>query len=317
VTKEFLGWRKFAEPVTNHFFRYKNFEMLFPVRETVAEQAERVATISSRRTSGKISVSATVLTKNSASLLAEVLRSLAWCDEVVVYDTGSTDSTLAIAATFRNVSVHRLEGEFPGFGLVRQRAVACARNDWILSVDSDEIVSPELRQEIEELSADPQTVYVVPFQNYFNGKQITTCGWAPDCHERLFHRGVTNFCASRVHERVRREGLRMASLRGPMRHYSYRSLEDFLRKMDSYSSLFAKQNAGRKSSSPMKAVSRSLWAFFKSYILERGLFQGTEGLVISAYKAQTVFWKYLMLHEANAQLQTQVTPEKELHPRFA
>ena len=166
-------------------------------------------------------------------------------------------------------------------------------------MDSDEIVSPELAGEIAALQLDPQTVYVVPFENYFNGRHITTCGWSPDRHERLFNRAVTDFCPSEVHERVRTQDLAVARLRHPIRHYSYRSLDDFMRKMAAYSQLFAEQNAGKQRSGPAKAVARSGWAFFKSFVLERGFLQGGDGLVISAYKSQTVFWKYLRLHEAN------------------
>jgi glycosyltransferase involved in cell wall biosynthesis len=244
-------------------------------------------------------ISATILTKNSERLLGEVLDALAWCDEVIVLDTGSTDQTPTIAAAHANVRLHRLDGPFPGFGRAHRHAVALARNDWVLSVDSDEVISRELAEEIATLPLDPDTVYTIPFQNYFNGKHITTCGWAPDRHERLFNRTHTNFCTSEVHERVQTRGHPIAALRHPIRHYSYESLDDFLRKMSSYSQLFARQNAGRRNSGPGRAVARSLWAFFKSYLLERGIVQGHEGLAISAYKAQTVFWKYLMLQEAN------------------
>jgi glycosyltransferase involved in cell wall biosynthesis len=244
-------------------------------------------------------ISATILTKNSAAMIRDVLAALAWCDEIVVFDTGSTDATGEIARSFPNVSWHQLAGAFPGFGRAHQEAAQRARHDWILAVDSDEVVSAELREEIAGLELDSRTVYVIPFENYFTGRHITTCGWAPDRHERLFNRRTTSFCASAVHERVETAHLKVVTLRHPIRHYSYRSIEDFLRKMQTYSRLFAQQNAGRKSSSPVKAVARSGWAFFKSYVLERGICQGTEGLVISAYKAQTVFWKYLLLHEMN------------------
>jgi glycosyltransferase involved in cell wall biosynthesis len=244
-------------------------------------------------------ISATILTKNSEPLLEDVLAALDWCDEIVVLDTGSTDGTLAIAALFANVSLHQLGGRFPGFGRAHRQAVELARNDWILSIDSDEIVSPGLAAEIAALSLDPQTVYTIPFQNFYNGKHITTCGWAPDRHERLFNRTATNFCTSEVHERVQSAGLIVKPLRQVIAHYSYQSTSDFLRKMAAYSQLFAEQNGGRKKASPAKAVARSVWAFFKSYVLERGCLQGCEGLTISAYKSQVVFWKYLMLHEAN------------------
>ncbi len=260
----------------------------------------RAAALRAAPRDGTRAISATILTKNSEALLAEVLDALAWCDEVVVFDTGSTDATLAIAAEFPNVTLHQLTGPFPGFGRAHRMAVAVARHDWILSIDSDEVVSAELRDEILGRELDPATVYVVPFENYFNGKLITTCGWAPDRHERLFHRRATNFCESAVHERVATKNLNVVTLEQPVRHYSYRSLADFLRKMHAYAELFATQNAGRRRSSPGKAVARSVWAFGKSYVFERGFFQGAEGLVISVYKAQTVFWKYMLLHERNA-----------------
>jgi glycosyltransferase involved in cell wall biosynthesis len=254
------------------------------------------------RGSKAAAISATVLTKNSAARLDEVLRALSWCEEVLVLDTGSTDETIRIARRHPNVSVHRLAGPFPGFGRAHGRAVALARNDWILSVDSDEIVSSGLAEEISGMRLDPNTVYSIPFHNYLGGRLITTCGWYPDNHERLFNRTMTNFCASEVHERVQTDGLRQQRLCNPVRHYSYGSLGDFLRKMQFYSELFAEQHAGCRHSGPLKAVTRSVWAFLKSYCLQRGCLQGREGLVISAYKAQTVFWKYLLLEEANTVL---------------
>jgi glycosyltransferase involved in cell wall biosynthesis len=254
-----------------------------------------------RRTRGP-RISATLLTKDSAARIGEAIGALGWCDEVVVFDTGSTDETIEIARRHPNVTIHRLAGPFPGFGRAHGRAVALARNDWILSIDSDEIVSSELAEEISGMRLDPNTVYSMPFHNYFNGRLITSCGWYPDHHERLFNRTATNFCASEVHERVQTDGLRRVRLRHPVRHYSYCSLDDFLRKMQFYSRLFAEQNAGSRRSSPARAVLRSAWAFIKSYCLQRGCLQGREGLIISAYKAQTVFWKYLLLDEANLTL---------------
>lgn len=250
-------------------------------------------------TDAPVRISATILTKNNETLLAEVLAALDWCAEVVVLDTGSTDRTLEIAASFANVSLHQLRGPFPGFGRAHRLAVKLARHDWILSIDSDEIVSPALAEEITRLPFNPRAVYTIPFQNFYHEKHITTCGWSPDRHERLFNRSVTNFCSSEVHERVQTAELTVVPLRHAIAHYSYRTTADFLRKMSAYAELFTAQNRGRRQSSPLKAVTRSAWAFFKSYFLERGFLQGCEGLTISAYKSQVVFWKYLMLHEAN------------------
>ena len=246
-----------------------------------------------------VKISATILTRDSSRRLPEVLAALSWCDEIVVFDTGSSDNTVALARRHTNVSVHELTGPFPGFGQAHRRAVALARNDWILSIDSDEVVTAALAAEITALAPCPQTVYVIPFHNYFNGRLITSCGWYPDRHERLFNRRVTNFCANEVHERVQTENLRVQALTHPVRHYSYETADDFLRKMRAYSQLFAAQHVGRRPSSPGRAVRRSLWAFAKSYLWQRGFLQGYDGFIISSYRAQTTFWKYLLLHDAN------------------
>lgn len=257
-----------------------------------------------RNVARQVPISATILTKDSAARLGEVLTALRWCDEVIVLDTGSTDGTVSIAANFANVRFHRLAGPFPGFGAAHRLAVALARNDWILSVDSDEVVSRRLAAEIMALPLDRRMVYSIPFHNYFNGRRITTCGWSPDRHERLFNRTITNFCESAVHERVRASRLTVRRLSHPIRHYSYGTLDDFLRKMRAYGALYAGQHAGRKSSGPVKAVVRSAWAFAKSYLVRRGCLQGYAGFVISVYQAQTVFWKYMLLHEANRERST-------------
>ncbi len=246
-----------------------------------------------------VKISATILTRNSAKRLTAVLEALRWCDQVLLFDTGSSDGTLAMARRFRNVEVHELAGPFPGFGRARRQAIALARNDWILAIDSDEVVTDALSAELARLQPSPQTVYALPFHNHYNGRLITSCGWYPEHHERLFNRRVTNFCVSEVHERVATQGLRIEVLRSPVLHYSYDSPDDFLRKMRAYSQLFAAQHVGKKASSPGRALRSSLWAFVKSYFLQRGFLQGFDGLTISIYKAQTSFWKYQFLDQAN------------------
>jgi glycosyltransferase involved in cell wall biosynthesis len=259
---------------------------------------DRVAAAAQRRPR-LAPISATVLTKDSRRHLRAVLAALAWCDEVLILDTGSQDDTLAIAAEFANVVIHRLAGPFPGFGPAHRRAAELARHDWILSIDSDEVVSDALAAEIRALALDPRTVYALPFHNYFNGRLITTCGWHREFHERLFNRTVTDFSDRAVHEKVATAGLRVRRLAQPVRHYSYESLDDFLRKMQAYAALFAAQNHGRKPAGPFRAWSHGAWAFFKSYVLQRGFSQGPEGFVISTYQAHTAVWKYLKLAEAN------------------
>jgi glycosyltransferase involved in cell wall biosynthesis len=242
-------------------------------------------------------ISVTILTKNSQKYLWEVLDSLKGFTEVLIFDNGSTDETLNIAAGFENVTIHK--GLFEGFGPTHNKASSLAKFDWILSMDSDEIVSHEMADEIFKLKLDPECVYSFPRHNYFNGKFIKWCGWYPDRQTRLYNRTKTRFTDAQVHEAVIVKGMNSVSLNGPMIHYSYECVADFLSKMQSYSTLFAKQNAGKRKSSPCKAVLHGFFAFFKSYILKRGILGGYEGFLISAYNGHTAFYKYIKLYEAN------------------
>lgn len=239
-------------------------------------------------------ISVTVLTKNSQETLEATLASLKDFPEVIVYDSGSTDGTLSIAQKFPNVKV--VQGTFTGFGPTHNTASALAENDWILSVDSDEVLTPELAKEVLALQLDPASVYKIHRHNYFNGKWIRTCaGWHPDPVVRLYNRKNTRFTEDAVHEKVVTEGMNIKTLSSPMRHTPYRSIEDFLAKMQSYSTLFAQQHQGKKTSSVPKALAHGCFAFLKSYVLKKGLLDGKEGFIISLYNGHTTFYKYLKL----------------------
>jgi glycosyltransferase involved in cell wall biosynthesis len=242
-------------------------------------------------------ISVTILTKNSEKYLQKVLSALSVFDEVLIYDNGSSDKTLEIAREFSNTRI--CVGQFIGFGKTHNTASAAAKNDWIFSIDSDEEVTPALVQEIEAINLDKAHVYSIPRNNFFNGKWIKGCGWYPDRQIRVYNRKATQFTNDEVHERVLSDGMEIVELRSPINHYSYESITDFLSKMQTYSTLFAKQNKGKKSSSTCKAVLHSWFAFFKSYILKKGFLDGKEGFIISRYNANTAFYKYLKLAEAN------------------
>ncbi len=242
-------------------------------------------------------ISVTVLTKDSQQYLKEVLQALIPFGEVLLYDTGSTDKTLEISCGFSNVRV--VCAPFVGFGPTHNHASGAAQHDWILSIDSDEIATAEMVQDIAHAAPDLRTVYSFPRNNYFNGKFIKWCGWYPDCQMRLYNRKSTCFSDAQVHESIIAEGMRVVTLKGAIVHYSYASIADFLVKMQSYSALFARQNCGKKSSSPCKAVLHGMFAFFKSYIIKRGFLGGYEGFVISVYNGHTAYYKYLKLYEAN------------------
>lgn len=242
-------------------------------------------------------ISVTILTKNSQKYLPELLASLQAFDEVIVYDTGSMDQTLYIASQFPNVTVHK--GDFIGFGPTHNIASNLAKNDWILSIDSDEIVTGAMNKEIHCLQLDPECVYSFPRDNYFNGKHIKWCGWYPDRQYRLYNRQRTRFTDAQVHESIIIKGMHHIALQAPLKHYSYATISDFLSKMQAYSDLFALQNSGKKSSSLLKAITHGFFAFFKSYILKKGFLGGYEGFVISSYNSSTAFYKYLKLYEIN------------------
>ncbi len=248
----------------------------------------------------KTSISVTILTKNSQKYLVEVLSALQGFAEIVVCDTGSHDHTMDIARQFPNVTV--FERPFNGFGPTHNLASSLAQHDWILSIDSDEIVTPALAKEIQSLFLIRGCVYSFPRHNEYRGKWIRWCGWHPDRQIRLYHRQDTRFTDAQVHEAIDARHVKHVHLHSPLRHYSYENVADFLHKMQSYSSLFAKQYQGKKSSSLSKAIGHGLYTFFKSYILKRGFLGGQEGFEISFYNANTAFYKYLKLAEMNRQL---------------
>lgn len=248
----------------------------------------------------KVPISVTVLAKNSQKYLAEVISALKIFDEVLVCDTGSKDQTLEIASRFPNVSIY--ERPFIGFGPTHNVASSLAKHDWILSIDSDEIVTSALAEEICSLVLNKGCVYSFPRHNEYRGKWIRWCGWHPDRQIRLYNRLDTQFTEAQVHEAIDARHLKEIYLNAPLRHYSYNEVNDFLNKMQSYSSLFALQYQGKKSSSLTKAITHGCFAFFKSYILKKGFLGGQEGFEISFYNANTAFYKYLKLAEANRQV---------------
>ncbi|MFZ4525924.1 MAG: glycosyltransferase family 2 protein [Chlorobium sp.] len=245
-------------------------------------------------------ISVTILTNNSEVYLFECLSALQAFSEVVIVDNGSTDNTIAIASGFTNVTLH--EHPFIGFGPMKNIAVDNASNDWILSVDSDEIVTPELAREILGLKLDSNVVYVVERDNYYHRRLIRGCGWDNDRVERLFNRESTKYDDKLVHEGlIMSANLNTELLSGKLKHYTYDNASQLLQKMQHYSTLWAKEYHGRKKASPFKAFLYGLLTFFKSYVLKKGWVDGYAGLLISISNANGVFYKYIKLYEAETQ----------------
>lgn len=246
-------------------------------------------------------ISVVMLTKNSRRFLAEALRALRDFPEVLIVDNGSTDDTLDIAARFPNVRI--IEHEFIGFGPLRNHAATQAKHDWIFSVDSDEIVPPELAREILSLDLDPDAVYRLVRNNHYRQKRIRGCGWGGEWERKLYNRTRTAYRPDMVHEKILvGEGMQLVDLQNRLTHYLYNSTGQFLHKMQMYSDLFAEQHAGRKKSSTLKATGHAIWAFIRHYILRYGFIDGAEGWLISVTGANVVFYKYMKLKEANEDL---------------
>lgn len=239
-------------------------------------------------------ISATILTNNSSKTLRNTLESIDFVDEIVVMDTGSTDNTLSIAEEFHKVKIYH--EAFFGFGDLHNKACKVAKNDWILSIDADEIITLDLKKEILNLDFDNQTLYEIPFKNVLFGKKIRFSDWNNNHPVRLFNKTVTSFCDSKVHEKVLKNNMKCYRLKSHAMHDSYRDYHDFLRKLQIYTDLFVEQNAGKQSSFS-KAITHAIFAFFKTYFLKLGIFDGKEGLFIANYQAQTAFFKYLKLME--------------------
>jgi len=241
-------------------------------------------------------ISVTILTKNSERYLYECLENLREFDEVIIMDNGSTDSSLDIASHFANVSIFR--SEFIGFGPLKNLAASYARNDWILNIDSDEILTRELRDEIRKLKLERNSIYSFPRQNYYHKRLIKCCGWHPDRVIRIYNRQASGFSEKLVHESlIRTSGIRVIHLKHPIKHYSFDNASELLQKMQRYCELFAKENKGKRKSSPIKAFLHAAFSFFKNYILQFGFLYGYEGFLISVSNANGVFYKYIMLYE--------------------
>jgi glycosyltransferase involved in cell wall biosynthesis len=246
----------------------------------------------------KNKISVTILTKNSQKYINECLSALVAFDEVIILDNGSSDNTIDIASSFVNVKIYT--NDFIGFGPLKQLAVSYATNEWILSIDSDEIFSEELVAEILSLELNDTTVYSILRDNYYNKKLVKCCGWANDVVERLFNKKITNFNDKQVHEGiVIDDNMKIKHLENRFKHYTFDSSSELLSKMDKYSTLYAIENKNKKRSSPLKAFLSGFFALFKSYILQKGFLNGYEGMLISISNANGAFYKYAKLYEEN------------------
>jgi glycosyltransferase involved in cell wall biosynthesis len=239
-------------------------------------------------------VAVVLIVRNEAARLRDCLASIRWADEIVILDTGSTDETVAIAREFTG-KVH--SAAFSGFGPLKNQALDLATCDWILSVDADERVTPELQQEImAALRADPgHAGYLVPRLSYLCGRPMRHGGWWPDYVARLVRRGQGRFTDVPVHEELVIRGS-TGRLAAPLLHDAYDNLEQVLEKLNRYSTLAAEKmhRAGRRAG-VMTALVHGAWSFFRTYVLQLGLLDGRRGLILAVLNAEHSYYRYAKL----------------------
>lgn len=241
-----------------------------------------------------MSLSVVVITKNEAFNLEACLMSLRFATEVIVLDNASTDGTPELARRL-GAKVHHTD-DWPGFGRQKNRAVALAQGEWILSVDADERVTPDLRAEIETAMGQGElSVFCFPRLSSYCGQQIRHSGWYPDFVVRLFRQGSAEFSDDSVHERLIPNGP-VGKLKSPLLHDSFKSLESVVDKMNRYStvSAVALHQRGRKAS-VVTAIGHGAWAFVRSYILRAGFLDGQMGLALAISNAEGSYYRYLKL----------------------
>lgn len=242
------------------------------------------------------SVSATIITLNEAEHIAAAIDSVSWADEIVVVDSGSTDGTPGIAgAKGARVSARA----WTGYADQKNHAAALASHDWILSLDADERVTPELAAEIQALlRAEPsKRGYRIPRVAFHLGRWIRTTDFYPDYQTRLYDRRAGRWHGELVHESVRVEG-GVAYLRSELQHYSFRDLADQVSRTNRYSDLAARQMQARgRRATALDLVVHPPAAFLRNYVLRRGFLDGAAGFIISLVNAWGVFLKFAKLWE--------------------
>jgi glycosyltransferase involved in cell wall biosynthesis len=241
-----------------------------------------------------MSIAATVITKNEASSIRTCMNSLAWVDEIVVVDSGSTDRTVEICREYTDRIV---AADWPGFGPQKNRAIAMATSEWVLSLDADEWLTPELREEMRAAMADPgnHAAFAMPRLSSYCGKQMRHGGWWPDYVTRLFRRGKARFSDDLVHERLLVDGP-VGRLREPLLHEAFRNLDEVVDTMNRYSTAGAQMMHERKErAGPATALLHGFWSFLSTYFLRAGFLDGREGFMLAVSNAEGAYYKYLKL----------------------
>ena len=248
-----------------------------------------------------LKISASIITLNEAEHIRATCESLAWADEIVVVDSGSTDQTQAIA---RDCGARVIERPWPGFAAQKQFAAEQAAHDWILSLDADERVSDELRASIEVLKgkADAELAdsYLIPRRAFYMGRWISGGGWYPDRQLRLYRKSKGRWEGAYIHESVKMNaGARIGVLNGDLLHYTVCNAGEHHRMIgERYAPLAARKmfEAGRRTS-PWQIATIGPATLIRNFILKGGFRDGLAGFSIASFAAHHAFLKYMQLWE--------------------
>jgi glycosyltransferase involved in cell wall biosynthesis len=238
-------------------------------------------------------ISAVIIAGNEEKNIADCLESVRWADEIIVVDSESNDKTVEISKRYTGkVFVRKWEG----YASQKTYSMERAGNEWVLSLDADERVSPELLEEIKKLDFSAADGFYIPRRNYFLGKVIRSCGWSPDYQLRLFRKSRTTLTDRQVHEGFSVDG-RREYLKGELIHYTHTTIAGTLAKINEYSTLEASEKAGRIRVTGTKLFFKPLWAFFQHFIMRRGFTDGVHGLMVSMIHAITKTQVYMKIWE--------------------
>ncbi|WP_233964274.1 glycosyltransferase family 2 protein [Pectobacterium versatile] len=243
-----------------------------------------------------------IITKNESELIEECLQSISWADEIIVVDSGSTDSTVEIAYRY-GAKVYQ-HNDWPGYGKQRQRAQGYASGDYIFFIDADERITPELRQSIESVLSKPnlgdKIVYSCARRNLFLGRFMKHSGWYPDKVIRLYANKRYKYNDNNVHESLDCGDAPIQHLSGDLKHLTCRDFSAFQEKQLRYASVWARERYEKgKSCSYTSIFAHTIFSFLKSWLLRFGFLDGKQGLLLAFVNAQYTFNKYTYLWSLN------------------
>lgn len=239
-------------------------------------------------------ISAIIITKDEEHSIRECLQSISWIDEIIVVDSGSKDQTLKICKEFKAKIFTK---SWQGFGPQKNEALKHAEHKWILSIDADEIITPELKKEIIAItkSNNSSEAYSICRRSFYCGRLIKFSGWQSDFVVRFFQKKYCKFSNDLVHEKVLVNGV-TSKTKSYMIHNAFENFEEVIKKINVYSSLsasmFYKKN---KKSSLKKAIFHAFWSFIKTYIIKLGFLDGKYGLMLSISNAEGTYYRYIKL----------------------